>query len=1232
MSKINTIEQAIMSLGGGDYQKFMDSYLYKKYKYENITTLGSQTGTNKPTKGIPDSYVKLENGNYIFIMYGTVESTSYEKLKKDILSCVDKNKVAIEIDKIEEIICCHTSTNIHVEQKESLENLIPEVKITLIDISTVSHDLLERFPTIAKDHLSIPLDSGQFFEIDDFIKKYDKSDINASIGMDLIGRVEELNDLVSKLQNNNVVLILGKSGVGKTRLVIEACRKCIEITNTKVYCVKNNGNMLYEDLNYYISDPGEYLIFVDDANQTTELQHIIDKVIDPPANCKVKVVMTVREYAIDRVREITLKKTNLEEIKIDILSDEVIKEILKKNLSIKNEKYLEQIIKIAKGNARLAILAGKIAKEKDIHSIYNSVGIFENYYGDIIKKEFGEKNKIISAFIIALFGPIKYKENEVAINLLEECDISEKQFHLICEELHEKELIDMYMNEATKISDQNIRDYLFYYVVIENKYITLEKVLDYAFLRYKDKVVYMINTILQLFNGEGILDYFKDEVNKSWSKIKDDRENLKYAKTFYGFNEEKTLMYIKEKIDNMENEEFSLKDFNFEDKKNNNKIDLEIIEILGAFKYCENFEDALYLSLELFNKKPKYVMDFYFLFSDRLCYDKQSFNLNYEKELEVIKYLWEESKYGENINLTLLLLNIIPEYLKFDFSRIEGVNQRTFNQISMNLVACDGLEKLRAEIWRILGTLYLNQDYQKNINKILLKYKPYSKFKDQLKNIFELDFKYIGEYIFSKFGNLTFEQAKILKSFEKQTIRFNINENKDLFNYNECKEFIIYNTLTGQNYEDYEIMIRNREKDIYNLVKDYNEDDFVEFFKCLDNISIEDSYESSNLIDGIKMLFQRIEDKKELSIYAIKSYFKFEVKNLYYIGIIINIAFKYMKLEEIESLINNYDYKNKESLFYNYLINIPESLLEERHCNSLKKVFLDLIRKEKIFMSNIGELKIFLKFDSNFIADISRIILDNKVNRINIAFFLRNYFDINNKEEILEIFNGNIDLLEKLYIYGFGNNFDYEGNLFIFLINNCSKNFLEELIINILDSNSVNYYGEIFKRLWSEENYNDLVTRTFKVIVESKKEYYYCGVEYTWLEKLFMDEGNDERKIDWIKNYINNFYGDKEKITLIFKIIVEIFSDKRIEFILYFLERNKNLEDFKNIDLVSSSYSWSGSEVPLIEKEIEFLKDLKRSLKGGFINHKAYLKELINRKEKYKKEVLLREYIENSNF
>ena len=36
MSKINQIQQAILSLGAGAYQKMMDAYLLKKFKYDNI--------------------------------------------------------------------------------------------------------------------------------------------------------------------------------------------------------------------------------------------------------------------------------------------------------------------------------------------------------------------------------------------------------------------------------------------------------------------------------------------------------------------------------------------------------------------------------------------------------------------------------------------------------------------------------------------------------------------------------------------------------------------------------------------------------------------------------------------------------------------------------------------------------------------------------------------------------------------------------------------------------------------------------------------------------------------------------------------------------------------------------------------------------------------------------------------------------------------------------------------
>ena len=57
MSRFNVIQNAIMELDGGTFQKLLDSYLFKKYKLKNIHPLGVQTGSNKVTKGTPDSFV-----------------------------------------------------------------------------------------------------------------------------------------------------------------------------------------------------------------------------------------------------------------------------------------------------------------------------------------------------------------------------------------------------------------------------------------------------------------------------------------------------------------------------------------------------------------------------------------------------------------------------------------------------------------------------------------------------------------------------------------------------------------------------------------------------------------------------------------------------------------------------------------------------------------------------------------------------------------------------------------------------------------------------------------------------------------------------------------------------------------------------------------------------------------------------------------------------------------------
>lgn len=49
---------------------------------------------------------------------------------------------------------------------------------------------------------------------------------------------------------------------------------------------------------------------------------------------------------------------------------------------------------------------------------------------------------------------------------------------------------------------------------------------------------------------------------------------------------------------------------------------------------------------------------------------------------------------------------------------------------------------------------------------------------------------------------------------------------------------------------------------------------------------------------------------------------------------------------------------------------------------------------------------------------------------------------------------------------------------------------------------------------------------------------------------------------------------------------------KKKEYLLEYLKLNKSIDDLKKIPLFSSFSSWSGSEVPLIDKKIDFLNDL----------------------------------------
>lgn len=1235
MGKINAIQNAIKELEGGSFQKLFDAYLFKKYKFNNIQTLGVQDGTNKTTKGTPDSFVVDEDGKYILIMYGTVEQDAFGKMKKDILSCFDKDKLEIDESKIKKIICAYSSTNIHIEQQEELRRIISGIEVEPIGLSTISHDLLVNFPFLAAEYLHIQVDTHQIFSRDEFIKVYDKNGMNAPLDMDLQYREDEKEKLYAMINSSKVTLVTGGAGVGKTRLVLEVCKQ-FEADGWNVLCIKNNGELLYNDVQYYTSDEKKYMLFIDDANQTTSLEYILDYVFALSDNSIVKIIMTVRDYAKHRVKCIVCKHMIPEEISINVLKDDEIKGILKENLGILNENYSDRIVQIAKGNPRLAILAGKISMENGYLAISNATDIYVQYYGNIIETAELTESAVNVLFVVSLLGTMRYKESVIALKILELVGINAESFIDLCHDLNEKELIDLYQDEVAKVSDQSLGNYIIEYILIEKKNISILQLLQIGFPEFKNKLVYALNTLRSLFYSEDMEHYIEEQVNKSWD-MADESQQEEYLKSFHALNEEKALSLLKKKIDNAQRVELDILSFDIEGKKNYNTIHSDEVSILSSYKYSKYFEDSMELLLLFYKKRPDLIMDFYFAFSNRMSFDLHSYNLNYEKEYKIVDCLWRFANKGKDVNVTILLLHVLKELLECGIDRSEvGNHKGTINMFHFQILFTDGSKKIRYLIWQILSWVYTDDRYKKLVSSILSNSYVNGVSSKEAKRIYEYDLQCIKELFFDKWEFLSFEQCKILRELEKYAEWMEI-ENKDFFGrYYENKDFVIYNTLVTEHIGDrtFDETEAERKRQIEEMIKEYNADDYIHLFEICRECEKNNDVESWGLKSGIDIVFSTVESDIELYYEIVKEYLQCQAPYGSNANRIVDILLKNFGIEDTKKLVEEKEFPYKHNWLSAIWEIVPKIMLNKE----LIKEFLEFV-KEEVYLDNpdfptVLCLDKYREFDDTIVKKVSEIIIGSPLKE---GYYIAEFLDYRHQdsaiESIINLFDNEVGLLEKLYLLAFGNHFDYSGKLLLKLVNrNFSfwDEFTKKLQGNI---HRTSYEHNIFESIWSLDNYNELI----QVAYENMLGDYFGFMIRDESETIFANSKNTsdfikQRKKQWIKKYIEQNIESNRKIKMIFEIIASYFPADRKEFLLELINYTKDVELFKAIPLFASFTSWSGSEVPLIEKKIDFLSDLVKSFKGvDFIEHRAYLKERKNSYERYKQDVLIREYLENDD-
>lgn len=276
MAFINQIEMKIKELDGGTFQGLGDQYLIKKYHFSKPVALGSQEGTNKTTKGVPDTYFK-NNGKYVYVMYGTHKNV-FKKLEGDISSVKEMiTNTEIEYDKVERIICCHTSSNIRPDQMRQLEKLAQPYQLETIGINEIANDLTKiEFQFLAKEYLGISESTEQVWNIEDFIRIHDNSRTNAPISNAYIG---DPSKMIKNFDDIQVLLIADKPGTGKTRSAIEICKELDE-NRYNILCVKSNGQPVYMDIKRYLDSKKENIIFIDDINSVEDHNSVLSLLRD----------------------------------------------------------------------------------------------------------------------------------------------------------------------------------------------------------------------------------------------------------------------------------------------------------------------------------------------------------------------------------------------------------------------------------------------------------------------------------------------------------------------------------------------------------------------------------------------------------------------------------------------------------------------------------------------------------------------------------------------------------------------------------------------------------------------------------------------------------------------------------------------------------------------------------------------------------------------------------------
>lgn len=1188
MATLNTIQTKLAELNPVEFEMLCNAYLQLKNRScSSFCSYGIMTSKEKTKAGTPDYFFIKPNGRYVFVQYTTDASKGYGKVEQDILDCLNEDKTGIPVNMIDEIIIC-INFQLSPQKIHKAQNLV-KIACTIYTLETIAQDINFSYQFLAAQYLNLPINTGQLVLLDSFVEHYENlKGFSTTISNRLINREKELSDLQISIDSNQITIVAGSAGVGKTKLCIEGIRKFIELKPEYIaYGLLDHNTIITDDLNQLWQSHNKVIVFIDDANRISTIKQLLG-FAQSEVKEGFKLIMTIRSYGMDKLN-IAMGSKYFSMLTINPLSREHIETIIKEfepsDISW-SESRAGQISYRANGNPRLAIMYSLFDSTDQNGNLISITGLFNLFFDSFAQDDpiLNEPGTIKILGLISFLNAVNINSKDEYAELFGPYDIDYKDFRSTIESLNRLEIVSIRF-DYVKIPEQILANFFFYKAFLLDKALSIERLFEHFFHRlehrFRDTFIPMLDNFIDSYDDGD----FKMQLKSYWEKINDNESAaVPFLKIFGKVFPSELLQYLYEKVKS--NPVSSSSDI-FEELKSQHqplpKHDyVALLEIL--FESKEDMETGIQLGFDLLSRFPSMFKDFVNALKSHFIFTRGTGEFNYLALDKIFAILEQGIQNGHKY--------CIQSYNDFGFTFLQYYN-REVNTFTLDelLAPAPGSSvhhyaTLRKYVWEIMALYSALPDG--GYREILARYQ--REFHPHNTDIIRFDISYIiriqSERLDSSIyadcklvldqievwedkGVLTEEASQLRRKFQSDIhdiymiLRRDrigksiLRRHEDLARFKEMKEKQIRGSLVLHKPEDvtpFVLKLTTLFETIGSDIDPKESLDYVIDQNCIENLEI-----------GIKLLIGIMEasnvfdlnPSRTISNHIADSMFRKAIR---------------ARIEDLET--------RTQCLWVVRYYNASTDKINESDLSlllkSIKETEIDISIRPSLLLK-------FVEKDSKIFEKVLSIV-NEKYN----VKFLRTHLDPEIFYDHYDKLGTDVELIEGCYIQQFSMHamYDYNGKALYSLIERNQSFLLKFVKSAFIDHNpSISDVHSIhLHSLWTIDGIEETIEKVFEL---DDNDPYSFGFHDTLYQAFFLhlEPGDNKGKAAaFIVSLVNKHHGNPRIMNKIVDVTRKVMKDCYEDVINTWLSQSNDIETFKKIKW-RGAYTMGGGDQILAEIE-----------------------------------------------